>query len=73
MEEGNLIVRSADELDRRRSTIAITAAGVQLLRQSVRKREAWLAKAMEAVLSPVERDLLRLSIGLLEQLADAPE
>jgi DNA-binding MarR family transcriptional regulator len=71
LEERGLIVRSVDGADRRRVTIAITADGLELLRESVRKREAWLGRAMVATLSPTERELLRLSVGLLERLAEA--
>jgi DNA-binding MarR family transcriptional regulator len=71
LEARGLIVRSVDQGDRRRARIAITADGLVLLRESVRKREAWLGRAMMATLSATERELLRLSLGLLERLAEA--
>jgi DNA-binding MarR family transcriptional regulator len=69
MEERGLIARSTDAADRRRSTIRITDSGLQLLRQSVRNRESWLAKAMTSTLSATERELLRLAVSLMERLA----
>lgn len=71
LEKHALIVRAIDPSDRRCTTIAITKNGIATLRRSVRQRESWLANAMATTLSPTERDLLRLSIALMERLADA--
>jgi DNA-binding MarR family transcriptional regulator len=73
MEARKLIVRTADAADRRRSQIAITAAGGESLRRAARSREAWLARAITSSLSDTERELLRLAATLMERLADAPE
>ncbi len=72
MEARKLILRAVDAGDRRRSRIAITAAGGEVLRRAARSREAWLAQAMATTLSPTERELLRLAATLMERLADAP-
>jgi len=72
LEKRALIGRAADASDRRRSTITITAAGVNALRRSVLSRESWLARAMLATLTPTERDLLVIATTLLDRLADAP-
>jgi DNA-binding MarR family transcriptional regulator len=71
LETRHLIDRAADASDRRRSTITITPAGIDLLRRSVRSRESWLTQAILSTLSPTERDLLRITIPLLDRLADA--
>ncbi|MBD5653936.1 MAG: MarR family transcriptional regulator [Candidatus Eremiobacteraeota bacterium] len=73
LEAKKLIVRTADDLDRRRSHIEITEEGVRFLQRTVLSREAWLANAIVATLSATELDLLRLSVMLLERLADAEE
>jgi DNA-binding MarR family transcriptional regulator len=71
LEKRHLIDRAADTSDRRRSTITITPAGIDVLRRSVLTRESWLARAILSTLSPTERDLLRITIPLLDRLADA--
>jgi len=73
LEERGLISRETDAGDRRRSTITIMDTGLLLLHQVMRSREAWLARAMAATLSPTERELLRLAASLLERLADADD
>jgi DNA-binding MarR family transcriptional regulator len=73
LETRKLIVRAIDDADRRRSRIALTAAGGESLRRAARNREAWLEHAMAATLSDAEGQLLRLAASLMERLADAPE
>jgi DNA-binding MarR family transcriptional regulator len=70
LEESRLIARLPDAADRRRSIIWITDSGIALLQQSVRARESWLARAMDAALTDVERDMLVLAAALMERLAD---
>lgn len=73
LEARKLITRAADAADRRRSRIALTAAGGEILRRTARGREAWLAQAMTSTLSPTECELLRLAATLMQRLADAPD
>jgi DNA-binding MarR family transcriptional regulator len=73
LEERELIARDADAADRRRSTITITPAGVDVLRRTARERERWLTETIEATLAPTERDVLRIATALLERLADADD
>ena len=70
LEEEHLISRRTDEADRRRVRIEITPAGVERLRTAVGRQEAWLADALRARLTPVERDLMMLAIRLMDRLAD---
>jgi DNA-binding MarR family transcriptional regulator len=68
LEEAGLIDRWIDEDDRRRTSIAITDKGETLLRGTIRKRVAWLARVMESRLSPDERDTLRAAAVLMERM-----
>jgi len=71
LEAAGLVVRRPDPRDGRRSLLTITEDGLQAIRHDVRQRDAWLAAAMAALLSPVERKLLRLAAELMERLAEA--
>ena len=71
LEESKLIVRRQDQADRRQSLTKITALGEDLLRNDARRQATWLALAMSSILTPVERELLRLAAQLMRQLADA--
>ena len=65
-----LITRTANATDRRQVVIAISAAGVHLLTEDRRRRDAWLACRLRE-LSPAERDVLRAAAPILERLAQA--
>jgi DNA-binding MarR family transcriptional regulator len=71
LEESKLILRRQDQVDRRQSLTEITPLGEDLLRNDARRQAAWLAAAMSSLLSPVERELLRLAAQLMRKLADA--
>ena len=64
------LVRSeADPTDGRKSVIRVTPAGNRLFESAIASRDAWLARAIESVVSPRERAALGKSIELLERLA----
>ncbi len=66
------LVRSeADPADGRKSVISVTPTGNRLFESAIASRDAWLARAIESVVSPRERAALGKSIELLERLADA--
>ncbi|GAA1032589.1 MULTISPECIES: MarR family winged helix-turn-helix transcriptional regulator [Amycolatopsis] len=69
--ERELITRTPDPADGRRSLIDLTPAGLRELRQYSIARETWLAAALERTLSPTEQELLRLAAGLLARIADS--
>jgi DNA-binding MarR family transcriptional regulator len=71
LEERELIIRRQDQIDRRQSLTEITSAGEELLRNDARRQATWLAIAMSSVLTPAEREILRVAAQLMRQLADA--
>ena len=73
LERQLLAVRQPDDRDHRRSLLAITEAGRQALARDMRRRDAWLARAMALQLTQAERELLRIAGELMDRLADADE
>lgn len=72
LEESGLVLRQQDKADRRQFQLEITSKGRELVLQDARNRARWLASAMDGSLTTLERDLLRLSIPLLDRLAESP-
>jgi len=70
LEAGGLLSREPDPSDGRRSLLAISAAGVSVLRTEMDQRDRWLAAAMAAKLTSTEAELMRLAGELMERLAD---
>ncbi len=68
LEGRGLIARAVHPDDRRRTIIALTPAGRDLLRSERRARDAWLARRL-ALLTSEERQRLDDVIPLLETLA----
>jgi DNA-binding MarR family transcriptional regulator len=71
LEKRKLIVRRQDQADRRQSLTEITSAGEDLLKNDARRQATWLTLAMASILTPAERELLRVAAQLMRQLADA--
>jgi DNA-binding MarR family transcriptional regulator len=69
LESDGLVVRSPDPDDRRRALVELTQAGREALAADRRRREGWLAQAIEDDLSPRQQDLLRDALELLRELA----
>jgi DNA-binding MarR family transcriptional regulator len=72
LEEAGLVLRTQDQSDRRQFQLEITPHGRDLIVQDAQNRALWLAYAIDNQLNLIEKDLLRLSIQLLDKLADAP-
>jgi len=70
LEKKGFVARQLDRADGRRLLITITPEGKKALAADIRKKEAWLAKEMESVLSPDERGLLLQASRLLDRLTE---
>ena len=69
LEADELISRRPDPEDGRRVLIEATRAGRERLRENRRRRESWLAAAIEAELTPDEQETLLDAVPLLQRLA----
>jgi DNA-binding MarR family transcriptional regulator len=67
--DAGLVVREADERDRRASTLRLTADAVEGLRLWGSVRERVLADALER-LSPADRDALRAALPAVRRLVE---
>ncbi len=70
LESDGLIARRPDAGDRRQVLIDVTQKGIAVLTEDTRRREAWMAGVIAERLTSTERELLRLTAGLLDRLAD---
>jgi DNA-binding MarR family transcriptional regulator len=70
LEQRNLVTRSAHATDKRQVMLSVTDAGRDLVYQSRRLRDAWLAKRLRE-LTPQERAKLRAAAPILEKLSQS--
>jgi DNA-binding MarR family transcriptional regulator len=70
LDERGLLTRVSQELDRRQVRIAISDAGLALLREDRKRRDAWLAGRFDQLTSD-ERALLHQVAPLLDRLAQS--
>jgi DNA-binding MarR family transcriptional regulator len=70
LESQGLISRKPDEFDRRRMLLELTGAGRTALTEDRKRREGWLAEAIERDFSAAEQDVLARSVRLLERLTE---
>lgn len=70
LEERGYVARTPHPTDRRQSVITATPAGHDLLAEDRRRREAWLARALEG-LEEHERAALRAAVPIIERLGNA--
>jgi DNA-binding MarR family transcriptional regulator len=70
LDERGLLTRVIQEVDRRQVRIAISDAGLALLREDRKRRDAWLAARFEQLTSD-ERALLHQVAPLLDRLAQS--
>jgi DNA-binding MarR family transcriptional regulator len=71
LEAERLIGRHPDADDRRQNLIRITARGGEALGADMLERRRRLAEAMSRVLTPAEREVLRVASEIIEQVAAA--
>jgi len=70
LEEQGLVSRRDDPADGRQVLLDITEAGREVLRQHSATHISWLVDAMDAELTPAEREIVRIAAQLLDRLAD---
>jgi DNA-binding MarR family transcriptional regulator len=70
LEERGLVVRAPHATDRRQVVLTATDQGREVVHQTRRLREAWLAQRLRE-LTPAERALLRQAAPLLEKLSQS--
>jgi DNA-binding MarR family transcriptional regulator len=70
LDERGLLTRVSPEVDRRQVRIAISDAGLALLREDRKRRDAWLAGRFDQLTSD-ERALLHQVAPLLDRLAQS--
>jgi len=68
LEAAGLVTRTDHPTDGRQVLLAVAPAGVALLREDRRRRDAWLAQQLRT-LDPEELDVLRRASVLLDRLA----
>ena len=71
LEADGLIRRSPDPEDRRRALVELTADGRSALERDRRRREGWLACAIDQDLTAKQRGVLEDAVELLRQLAES--
>ncbi len=70
LEEHGLVVRAPHATDRRQVVLTVTERGRELVHQSRRLREAWLAQRLRE-LTPQEKAALRAAAPILEKLSQS--
>jgi DNA-binding MarR family transcriptional regulator len=70
LEELGLVMRAPHATDRRQVVLTVTDRGTEVVQQSRRLREEWLAKRLRE-LTPEERAALRAAAPVLEKLSQS--
>jgi DNA-binding MarR family transcriptional regulator len=68
LEESGYLTRITDPTDKRRVTIELTDAGTAIVKETVKKRDAWLHHQLRA-LDPTDRETLAKAADLMRRLA----
>jgi DNA-binding MarR family transcriptional regulator len=68
LEERSLVMRAPHASDRRQVMLTVTDQGKEVVQQSRRLRDAWLARRLRE-LTPEERAKLRAAAPILEKLS----
>ena len=67
LEESGWLTRTTDEVDRRKVNIALTGEGLDVVEETVRRRDAWLESAI-AALPDAKRAILRQAAGIMREV-----
>jgi DNA-binding MarR family transcriptional regulator len=70
LEERSLVMRAPHASDRRQVMLTVTSQGKEVVQQSRRLREAWLARRLRE-LTPEDRAKLRAAAPILERLSQS--
>ncbi len=70
LESQGFVCRRPDESDKRRTLLGLTDAGREALADDRRRREGWLADAIENGFSAAERETLDRAVALLARLTE---
>ena len=70
LEQRSLVMRAAHATDKRQVMLTVTDEGRDLVHQSRRLRDAWLARRLRE-LTPAERAKLRAAAPILEKLSQS--
>jgi DNA-binding MarR family transcriptional regulator len=70
LEQGGLVMRAAHATDKRQVVLTVSDEGRELVHQSRRLREAWLARRLRE-LTPQEKAKLRAAAPILEKLSQS--
>jgi len=69
LEEAGYLLRTPDDVDRRKVIITLTAAGLEVVDETVRRRNAWLEEAL-GHLTAGERDVLAEAARIMREVAE---
>jgi DNA-binding MarR family transcriptional regulator len=69
LKTGGLVTSTPDPTDGRKALLAATPRGRELIESVSASREAWLTRAIDAVVPPARRQALAEAIDLLNELA----
>jgi DNA-binding MarR family transcriptional regulator len=64
-----LVTREADERDARKVTLDLSPSGRAFVKETRRRRDAWITKRL-AALTPEQRQILEQATPILQELAD---
>ena len=71
LQGAGFVARRPHPLDRRRILIELTPEGGAALADDRRRREGWLARAIETELSPAEQETLARAVPLIRRLGSS--
>jgi len=71
LKANGLVATAPDPADGRKSLLRATTLGHQVADSVIAQREQWLTRALDAIATPAERQLLADAVTVLNKLADS--